>query len=111
MRTCFCSLYPGGDNEAEEVEQDALAADADQALIAVRATCLYPVFNNATRRARCEYCGHSSGIRMFECANCQTAACWDCYDRLNIFAISASELSQEAALMRANLDREDELGD
>ena len=48
---------------------------------------------------------------MYKCASCQTAACWECYDRLNMFAIGASVLRQEAALMRANLDREDQLGD
>ncbi|KAF7510716.1 hypothetical protein GJ744_006082 [Endocarpon pusillum] len=110
-RTCYCALYPGVEDETEEGHQDEAAEAAEEAFAAARATCLHPMFNNATRQTRCEYCGHSSGVRMYKCARCRTAACYDCYDRLNMFAIGASALRQEAALWRANIDRQDELGD
>jgi hypothetical protein len=110
-RTCFCNLYPAGGDEAEEIEQDEPIAEAEGAFAAVRPICLHPIFNNMTRRTTCEWCRHRSSVRMYTCARCRIAACGDCYDRLNMFVISASALRQEAALMRANMYREDELGD
>jgi hypothetical protein len=110
-RTCYCPLYPGREDDSNRrEEEDEDPAEADPALAAARATCLHPIFNNATRRTRCDYCGRRSRARMYKCARCRTAACYDCYDRLNMFMVSASALRQEAAL-RAEMEREDELGD